>query len=345
MTLVADLFFIIAGVIFIFYKAFFPHGISGYISSKKVAKVTASWVYPPSIPLSLLELSHTTDYELVKYYRYSSSHQEEMWERIERFKQTYPEYCAAANEQEKPYNWSMVGKYRSPMDTGEQFSCVLDLLVQTYGHIRPFDALGIKDQSARGRYIRQHGIPSISPPLSEWTKAQEERKAALRREQESWPEQYPKGKFVGVDPHKFSFELLYRFDVDMYFLCASEATKNRFYEYAKEHCPEYLPRPRPGDYITVAKPSSPQSPKAIAQEKEIDKINQKLTKLAKPTPYIPSSLLGLYDAQCRWYSNLCTAQRLYWELNPTLFQSFVDEGNLLIRYMERAIEIGKELGY
>lgn len=206
MELMFALLIIFGGIGYIIYKGLFPQGVKQeYINSKhrKYMKDTGA-VFKGSFTDYAIDLA--SENEIWDYFKGSP----EMWLRLEAYREKFPEYCQAADKWLDPYSWKDVGDHRVA-DYNKYRNYLCSLLIQTFGMVRYFDALNIKDGTPWAIYLRQHVFPPVLDiGVADWKKQRREAMDEWRREKLSWRNNYPRARIVGLDPMGYPNEIAYR---------------------------------------------------------------------------------------------------------------------------------------
>lgn len=235
MGLLVDGWIIIFALIFIGYKFLFPNGARNYVAYKKEMAsrdgTYKDWDFQRFSAIDITDETMLHDYFYVK-------HRDEMWNRIEKYKENHPEYCEIADQPWREYSWGKVGQYRLPPGSGEKYECVMDLLVQSMGRYRSHDLKTIASDSKRAKWMYKNLVPPTNDGehISAWKAKLRSEAEAERAEKAQWPERFPRGKFVEIDPYKYSKEENYRRDVDFQWKhFTSDDTKHRYKQWLVDH--------------------------------------------------------------------------------------------------------------
>ena len=95
MGLLVDGWIILFALIFIGYKFLFPNGARNYVAYKKEMAsregTYKDWDFQRFSAIDITDETMLHDYFYVK-------HRDEMWNRIEKYKENHPEYCEIADQ-------------------------------------------------------------------------------------------------------------------------------------------------------------------------------------------------------------------------------------------------------
>lgn len=166
------------------------------------------------------ELRKAIEKEYSDPYRY-----EMVWERIERYKRMYPEFCRNVSKRNAWFDWDKVGEVRlrdayeyKSKDAAQYYSDTMQrLLSMTCGKISFGDALdyavsfsypGDKKYQV-AQYLYTNPIPQLSSPVDFIKERARYENAKLM-----WRERYPVSKRTSLNPIYYSSENIFREAVD-----------------------------------------------------------------------------------------------------------------------------------